>query len=93
MPASISAFVAPAVSSAHVASRYGASVRTSIHTSRSSMRTTPTPAPRFTCVHGMTCFCPLSAIAQNHGGAGGAQSHARIAALSALFAERYPRAS
>lgn len=57
-------------------------------TSVSSNRTTPTNGSRFTVAHGMTCFCPVSAIAHHHAPTFGAQIQSRISALSALFALR-----
>lgn len=53
-------------------------------TSRSSKRANPQP-PRLIGVQGMTCFCPVSVIAANHGPAGGSRSQARMRALSALL--------
>lgn len=38
--------------------------------------------PAQTGTHGTTCFCPVSAIAANHGPRRGSRIHARIAGFS-----------
>lgn len=72
-----------------------ASTSSSEHTtSRSSKRITPrlVPAP-FHGVHGITCFCPLSAIAANHCPTRGFASHARIRSFSPFVAVTSPSPS
>ncbi len=55
-------------------------------TSVVSKRATPQAPPTFIRVQGSTCFCPLSAIAANHGPDFDARSQVRIVALPDLFA-------
>lgn len=63
-------------------------------TSRSSKRITPRDAPApFQGVHGMTCFCPLSAMAANHRPRLGFASHARIRSFSPFVAVTSPSSS
>lgn len=75
--------MAPAVSNAAVVVVTASS--SLVHATVSSSNCTRPTAERLSGAYGTACFCPLSAMAANHGACFGARSHARIAGLLALF--------
>lgn len=93
-PVSIVSLVAPAVRNA-VMSQTSESSASAVHTtSRSSKRIVPRCAPApFHGVHGMTCFCPLSAMPANQRPRFGFASHARMRSFSPFVAVTSPSSS
>jgi hypothetical protein len=84
-PSATSSLLAPAVRSAARSSTITHPASSGSGTSVSSNITRPRPV-RFTGAHGITCFCPLSAMAANHGPRFGPRRNARIAGFSPLLA-------
>lgn len=86
-PVETSSFVAPAVSKIVIASstRQPSSEAGRVTGVSSNSTRPPREPPGFTGVHGITCFCPESAIAANQSRSCGRRRNARIAGFWPLL--------